>query len=192
LFWIISRPFTLVARNLEGARDHSYERFKCRISPVGTMEPRGRKIGRHILATTEDFCCFGYFDDFSRSLLGCWRASETTAMSRLKVVSYQWTIWKQAGGILDVTTNHIVLRRCDKKIIYSSFVYLLLLLLLLFLFESRTRFGGATYTSLFNYCLLFIIKKVAVAGWVVEGGLHKLSARVGSGAYREAVSLRWA
>jgi hypothetical protein len=47
LFRLISRPFTIVARVGEGARDHSYERIKSHMSPVGTLGAGGPKIGRH-------------------------------------------------------------------------------------------------------------------------------------------------
>jgi hypothetical protein len=47
LFWSQSRPFTLAARVLEGARDRSYEWIKGMILPPDTMGASGRKIGGH-------------------------------------------------------------------------------------------------------------------------------------------------
>ena len=41
------KAFTLAARVLEGARDHSYEWIKGGNVPVDTMEASGRTIGRH-------------------------------------------------------------------------------------------------------------------------------------------------
>jgi hypothetical protein len=56
-FCTISRPFTLVARDMEGARYHSYERGKSRISPQGTMGAIGRKIGRQYTPQQRNFVC---------------------------------------------------------------------------------------------------------------------------------------
>ena len=70
LFWLLSRPFTLVARVGEGARDHSHELIKGLMSPVDTLEAGGPKIGRHyqpqqgkfvvlVTFTTFHACCSG-------------------------------------------------------------------------------------------------------------------------------------
>ena len=54
LFWLQSRPFTLAARVLEGARDRSYE-WKCRVRPEDTMGANGRKIGLHYQPQQRNF-----------------------------------------------------------------------------------------------------------------------------------------
>ena len=40
---------------------------------TGHYRSKSKKDWTSLLATTEELCCFGYFDDISRSLLGCWR-----------------------------------------------------------------------------------------------------------------------
>jgi hypothetical protein len=64
LFWLQSRHFPLVARNLESARDHSYEWIKGGILPVSTVEARGRKIGRHYQPKQRNFVVLVTFTTF--------------------------------------------------------------------------------------------------------------------------------
>jgi hypothetical protein len=148
----------------EGARDHSYEWIKGRISPPNTMEASGPKKGYRyhgyqpqqrnfvvlatitiiharysgaggrprsqlrvdqgcnitsghygsnraedwtsLPATTKKLSCFGHNHDLSRSLLVCWRAPKIAATSGSGVEYYQWALWKQSGGRLDVTASH--------------------------------------------------------------------------------------
>jgi hypothetical protein len=53
--WLLSRPFLLVARVLEGARDLSYELVKGLISPSGTMEASRPKKGRRYQPQQKNF-----------------------------------------------------------------------------------------------------------------------------------------
>ena len=55
LFWLQSRPFTLAARVLEGARDRSYEWIRVGILPVDTIEASGWKIGRQYQLQQRNF-----------------------------------------------------------------------------------------------------------------------------------------
>ena len=70
LFWLQSRPFTLAARVLQGARHHSYEWIKSGISPPDYGSKR-KEDWTSLPATKEELCRFGYNHDHSRSLLGC-------------------------------------------------------------------------------------------------------------------------
>jgi hypothetical protein len=104
-FWLLSRPFSLVAWALEGARDLSYEWIKNVISPPDYGSKRKEDL-TSLPATTVELCCFSYNHDLSRSLLGCWRAPEIAAMIGTRVLSPRRIRWEQAEGRLDVTTSH--------------------------------------------------------------------------------------
>jgi hypothetical protein len=55
LSWLQSRPFTLAARVLEGARDRSHEWIRGVIAPPDSMGASGRKIGRHCQPQQRNF-----------------------------------------------------------------------------------------------------------------------------------------
>jgi hypothetical protein len=57
-FWLQSRPFTLAARVLEGARDRSYEWIKGPILPPDTMGVSGRNIIRPYQPQQRNFVFF--------------------------------------------------------------------------------------------------------------------------------------
>ena len=69
-FWLLSRPFPLVAPLLKGARDRSYERVKGRTSSVDTMEPRRPTIGRHYQPQQRNFVVLVTFTTFHARWLG--------------------------------------------------------------------------------------------------------------------------
>jgi hypothetical protein len=94
MFWLLSRPFPLAARVMEGAQDHSYEWIKGGILPVNTMGASGRKIGRHYQPRQRHFVVLVTFTTFHArcSDAGGRPRLKITATSGYRVESYHWTL----------------------------------------------------------------------------------------------------
>ena len=105
LFWLLSRPFTLVVRVGEGAQDHRDGWIKSTISPSDTMEASKPKKGRHYQPQQRNFVGLVTITTFHALCLGA-GGSRDPSYELIKGEILSPDTMGASGRKLEVSTSH--------------------------------------------------------------------------------------